>query len=314
MQATPGTTLVAIGNYDGVHRGHQAIIGAAVGRAVEVGLEPLVLTFHPHPHEVLGGRPPQVLTPVTRRVELLCRCDPQLRVVVEPFTPALAELSAESFVRDILVGRLGAREVLVGVNFRFGHARQGDLALLRRLGPALGFTADAEPLHGDAEGTFSSSRARRAILDGDVRRAACVLGRPHALTGLCVAGDGRGRTIGVPTANLDGVPELLPPDGVYACVVDRVDAGGARALAWGVLNLGVRPTVGAGRSIEVHLLDFAESLYGLTLRVHLVDRLREERRFPSLEALTTQIAADVAAARGLLAAHERDPAAAGAWH
>ena len=315
VEARPGTTLVAIGNYDGVHRGHQAVIAAAAERAVSRRLRPLVLTFDPHPHVVLGGQSHQPLTTVDRKVELLSRLHDQLAVIVEPFTVELASCAPERFVREILVDQLGAREVLVGENFRFGRERVGDLELLRKLGEKLGFQADAETLQGDEGGAFSSTRVRRAIADGDLVRAEAILGRPHALTGNVVAGDGRGRAMGVPTANLAGVRETLPPDGVYACLVDEVKASGiAFCLARGVANLGVRPTVNAGRSIEVHLLGHDEDLYGRRLRVHVVDRIRDERRFPSLVELSRQIAADLAEATRRLADRQPDPKASGAWH
>ncbi len=315
VQAAPGTTLVAIGNYDGVHRGHQALIAAAAERALVRGLRPLVLTFHPHPREVLGGQRHQVLTPIDRKVELLLRLHPRLGVVVERFTPALARLAPEIFVHEVLVRQLGARELLVGENFRFGKGRQGDLALLRALGESYGFRASVEPLQGDAVGPFSSTRVRAAIVEGDLGIAERLLGRPHALTGTVVAGDGRGRQIGVPTANLEGVRETFPVDGVYACLVDDVTApGAARKLGWGVANLGVRPTVNAGRSIEVHVLDWRQDLYERTLRIHLVHRIREERRFADLGELARRIGLDIDRARALLAGRTPDPAAGGAWH
>jgi riboflavin kinase/FMN adenylyltransferase len=315
VEAQPGTTLVAIGNYDGVHRGHQAVIAAAADRAVSRSLRPLVLTFDPHPHVVLGGQTHQPLTTVDRKVELLSRLHERLAVIVEPFTRELASCAPETFVREILVDQLGAREVLVGENFRFGRERVGDLALLRRLGAEFGFQADAETLQGDERGVFSSTRVRRAIADGDLVQAEAILGRPHAVSGTVVAGDGRGRAMGVPTANLAGVSETLPPDGVYACLVDEVRASGsAVCLARGVANLGVRPTVNAGRSIEVHLIDHDENLYGRRLRVHVVDRLRDERRFPNLAELARQITADLSEATQRLADRQPDPQASGAWH
>jgi len=312
--ARRGTSLVAIGNFDGVHRGHRAVIALAVERARALGLAPLVLTFHPHPHVVFGRGDPLVLTPLERKVELLRRLDPALRVVVEPFTTELAALSAERFVDEVLVSALGAGAVVVGPDFRFGRGRTGDFARLAALGAARGFVAIAPPTAGDAAGPFSSTRARQAIVAGDVVAAADVLGRPHGLTGRVARGDGRGRSLGTPTANLTDLPEVLPADGVYAGLVDQVTEDGAAVrLALGVMNLGVRPTMGAGRSVEVHLLDLDRDLVGARLRVHLVARLREERRFPSREDLAAQIARDVAAARALLGGYAPDPDAGGAW-
>jgi riboflavin kinase/FMN adenylyltransferase len=306
-------TLVAIGNFDGVHLGHRAVIEAALSEARGAELRPLVLTFDPHPAEVLGRgvRPP--LTRLERKVELIERLGPELRVVVEPFTLELSQLTPEQFARDFVVELLGAKVVIVGENFRFGHARSGDLATLAGLGEQLGFQARASSLSGDADGPYSSTRARAALSAGDLSAVECVLGRPHSLSGTVVEGARRGRTIGVPTANLGGVSEALPPFGVYAVLVDRVTKSGASALGTGVANIGLRPTVNGGFSVEVHVFDFAADLYGATLRVHLVARLRDERRFADLAELKAQIALDIGQSRNALADATPDPAARGAW-
>jgi riboflavin kinase/FMN adenylyltransferase len=305
---------VVIGNFDGVHRGHRAVIQTALELGRADGLRCLVLTFHPHPAEVLGrgGRP--VLTNIDRKVELLLRLGDSLEVVVEPFTLELSRLTPRTFARDVLVERLGAKTVIVGENFRFGHERAGDLKTLRALGQELGFDARAEPLVGDEEGLFSSTRAREALELGDLARVERCLGRPHSLFGRVIEGAARGRTLGFPTANLGGVIEALPPHGVYACLVDVVEGTGpGRALARGVMNLGVRPTLAAGFSAEVHLLDFSRDLYGQSLRVHLISKLRDEQRFSSLDALKAQITADVESARAALRHCQPAPDADGAW-
>jgi riboflavin kinase/FMN adenylyltransferase len=312
LQRVP--SLVAIGNFDGVHRGHAAVLAAARSEALQGGLRPRVLTFDPHPAQVLGRGVMPVLTTSGRKVSLLLRASPELEVIVEPFTLELSRSSPEDFARDVLAERLQARVVIVGENFRFGHDRRGDLALLRSLGRSLGFDAHALPMVSDSEGLFSSTRVRDALKRGDIDAAERCLGRPHSLSGRVVHGDGKGRSIGVPTANLDAVPEALPPYGVYACLVDQEESSGeGRALARGVLNIGVRPTREAGFSVEVHLLDFEGDLYGVGLRVHLVQRIRDEQRFSSLEALTRQIHGDVARARELLADRSIDPHGRGAW-
>jgi riboflavin kinase/FMN adenylyltransferase len=273
-----------------------------------------VLTFHPHPSEVLGRGGLPVLTPIERKVELLCRLGPELHVVVEPFTMELAGTSPRAFAEELLARDLGARVVVVGQNFRFGKNREGDLKMLEELGKSLGFEARAEPLAGDAEGTFSSSRIRACIAEGDLKTARRLLGRPHALAGTVVRGDGRGRKIGVPTANLDGVVEALPPYGVYACLVDRIDGpSSATRLSTGVANIGNRPTFGAGFSVEVHLHDFDADLYGARLRIHLVDRIRPEMKFAGVDELVTRIRADIETARRTTAHEAPDPAALGAW-
>lgn len=302
LRLPKGSTLVAIGNFDGVHVGHCAVLRGACEQARQRSLRPLVLTFHPHPSEVLGRGFPR-LTTLPRKVELLLSLDETLGVVVEPFDAALASLEPEQFVEHLLVERLGAAVVSVGQNFRFGRARRGDRDLLMELGQKYGFEARVEFLSSDADGVYSSTRARAAIERGDLAEATNVLGRPHMLSGEVIEGQRRGRLLGFPTANLDGVAEALPADGVYAVLVDvNVDAGRFRPLGPGVMNLGSRPTMGAGRSIEVHLLDQSLDLYGKRLRVHLVTRLREERRFPDIDALRAQIARDVETARQLLLA------------
>ncbi len=306
-------SLVAIGNFDGVHLGHRAVIQAALSEARDGGLRPLVLTFDPHPSEVLGRgvRPP--LTILERKVELIERLGSDLRVVVEPFTTELSQLTPAQFAREFVVGLLGARVVIVGENFRFGHGRAGDLETLVALGQEYGFAAHASSLSGDASGPYSSTRARAALSVGDLAAVERVLGRPHSISGTVVLGAQRGRTIGVPTANLAGVGEALPPYGVYAVLVDCVTDSGSSALATGVANIGLRPTVSGGFSVEVHLFDFAGDLYGSKLRVHLVEHLREERKFAGLDELKAQIAQDSAEARRLLLPLQADPAAHSAW-
>jgi riboflavin kinase / FMN adenylyltransferase len=312
LGAPPHSTLVVIGNFDGVHLGHRAVLDASLAEAAALGLRPVALTFDPHPSKVLGRGELPVLTTLPRKLELLARHHPPLTVVIEPFTQELARLSPEEFAEQLLAARLSARRVVVGKDFRFGRGRSGDLETLARLGERLGFEARPEELRGDANGAFSSTRIRAALAAGELELAERMLGRPHALSGRVVRGAGRGRTIGVPTANLAAVPEALPPYGVYACLVDELTAAGPRVLGTAAVNVGERPTVGAGFSVEAHLLDFSADLYERELRLHLVSRLREERRFDGIEALKAQITRDLAAARAALAA--RQPAAGAAWY
>lgn len=307
-------SLVAIGNFDGVHLGHRAVIGAALEEAQDRGLRPLVLTFDPHPSQVLGRgmRPP--LTVLERKVELIERLGSGLRVVVEPFTLELSRLSPEQFAREFVVDSLGAKVVIVGENFRFGHERAGDLETLVKLGERYGFAAHASSLSGDELGPYSSTRVRAALTAGDLTSVARVLGRPHSISGRVVLGDQRGRTIGVPTANLSEVGEALPPYGVYAVLVDRLTGTESPALATGVANIGLRPTVSGGFSVEVHLFDFEADLYGSQLRVHLLQHLRSERKFAGLAELKAQIALDSAQARAALLGVRPEPGARGAWY
>jgi riboflavin kinase/FMN adenylyltransferase len=305
------TCALVVGNFDGVHRGHQAVLHQVVAEAHAAGLTACVLTFAPHPAAVVGSGAPPVLTTMDRRAELMEMLGID-RVYVRRFDTAFAAWPAERFVRDLVAEGLRARVVVVGENFRFGAKRSGDLTLLRELGAEVGFEARVHPVASDARGPFSSTRAREAISAGDVDEARRVLGRPHELSGLVAHGDERGRLLGFPTANLDDVPEMLPRDGVYATLVDELDAAGQRRpLGGGVTNVGVRPTVaaagGAKRTIETFVLDFGGDLYGRRLRLHVVARLRDETKFGSLDALKAQIARDVADARTRL--QDREPSA-----
>jgi riboflavin kinase/FMN adenylyltransferase len=293
-------SVLVIGNFDGVHHGHQAVLHQAVDHARSLGIAANVLTFDPHPAGVVGGGAPQRLTTLERRAELVSDLGIE-RMYVRRFDPAFAAWQPDRFARDLVVGALRAKIVVVGENFRFGAKRAGDLTLLRNLGSALGFGVLVHAVASDARGRYSSTRAREAVVAGDLDEVRRVLGRPHSVSGVVAHGDERGRTIGIPTANLEGITELLPPHGVYAVAVDRHDdaRGTFLPLARGVTNIGVRPTV-AGRgklTVETYLLDFDDDLYDARLRVHFVARLRDEKRFGSLDELKAQIARDVADAR-----------------
>jgi riboflavin kinase / FMN adenylyltransferase len=294
---------LVVGNFDGVHRGHQAVLNQVVSDARALHLAPCVLTFDPHPAAVVGPAAPPLLTTLQRRAELVGALGVE-RAYVRRFDAAFAAWAPERFARELVADALRARMVVVGENFRFGARRSGDLALLRTLGEQLGFEVRVHPVARDAHGPFSSTRARDAIAAGQLEEAARVLGRPHELSGLVVHGDERGRLLGFPTANFDSAPEMLPPDGVFAVRVEVVDPqGDGRSIAMGLTNIGVRPTVSrdAKRTIETYLVDFAGDLYGQRLRLRLVARLRDERKFGSVDDLKAQIGRDVAAARDRLA-------------
>jgi len=310
--ASPTPTLCAIGNFDGVHRGHVDVLSHAAREALGSGLRPIALTFDPPPSAVLGRTPPAILTPLERKIELIEHAAAGMKVVVKTFDEALAAASPREFAERVLVGELAVRRVVVGQDFRFGQGRAGDLTTLIELGRELGFSAHPAEIVGDAGGPWSSTRARKAIARGDLPETAHVLGRPHAVTGTVVHGDHRGRTLGFPTANLGGVRELLPPFGVYAVLVDRLGSAHA-SLHRGVANIGVRPTMGAGPAVEVHLFDLEEDLYGAELRAHLVAFVRGEQKFPSLDALKAQISRDAERARELLAPHSRTPDRSRGW-
>jgi riboflavin kinase/FMN adenylyltransferase len=312
-------TLVAIGNFDGVHRGHCEVLRDAARLAREASLAATVLTFDPHPALVLGRQQHPVLTALERKKQLIERLDPSLHVHVEPFTPELAAFTPEQFVQRLLVDELNAERVIVGKNFRFGHRRSGGFEDLAALGERFGFVAGAQPLLCVADEVVSSSAIRQAVAAGDLTRAEQLLGRPHSLSGTVRAGQGRGRGLSAPTANLHDVPEVFPAFGVYACLVDEI-AGEATVaqttrLARGVINVGVRPTFGPSEpNAEVHLLDYQGDLYGRHLRVHLVERLRAEKQFQSPQDLIRQIASDVERARTRLASCAPQPDAGAAWY
>jgi riboflavin kinase/FMN adenylyltransferase len=291
-------SVVALGVFDGVHLAHRAILDTAVARARSVGATPVACTFDPHPAEVLQpDRAPQPITTLEERLDLIAETGIQVGVVV-PFTAALAAMEPETFVTDVLAGALGAREVVVGFNHRFGRGARGDARLLSEAGARVGLRAEIVPPL-DVEGMpVSSSTIRAALQRGDLPTATRLLGRPYFVMGRVVEGAGRGRTLGFPTANVEAKRPLLTPPGVYACRM-HVD-GGVRGA---VVNAGVRPTFGEQLfTIEAHLLDFEGDLYGRRVRLDFVARLREERKFSGIEALRAQIAADVDAARRALSA------------
>jgi riboflavin kinase/FMN adenylyltransferase len=294
QDARPALT---IGNFDGVHRGHQSLLARLTERARALGVPSCVYTFEPPPRRVLQpDRCPPRMTSLRQKIELLHKQGVDL-VVVEDFTIELASRPAEWFAREILGARLRPSALVVGYDFRFGRGRQGDADALAGWMPELSIEAVRPFLMPGEDRVVSSSAVREAVAQGDVTRAAALLGRPYAIEGVVIHGDARGRTIGFPTANLQTDAELLPAPGVYAVDVDVL--GGAQGLR-GVANLGVRPTFGKlGFTIEAHLLNFAGDLYGETLSMRLLKRLRGEERFAGVEALITQIHLDVAAARAV---------------
>jgi riboflavin kinase/FMN adenylyltransferase len=293
-------TALAIGNFDGVHRGHRHLLDRVQEAARAFGGESVALTFDPHPTRVLApDRASPLVVGLDRKLELL-RGTGVDATVVQRFDLSFSSQSPEEFAQQVVLG-LRAREVFVGEDFHFGRNREGNGATLAALGAQLGFRAHVVPPLEEAGVPVSSSRVRRALADGDLAHARALLGRDYDLDGLVIAGQRRGRTLGFPTANLATECEALPRDGVYAVRVSVLGADGPTDHP-AVMNLGSRPTFRAGRSLEAHLLDADVDLYGRTLRVTFAARLRDERRFDGVEALKEQIAADVRAARVALAA------------
>jgi riboflavin kinase / FMN adenylyltransferase len=292
--------VLTLGNFDGLHRGHQAILQRALAAAAAIDGQVVALTFHPHPMAVVAPqRAPASIQSLHDRLAMLRVLGVPV-VVLQRFTPVFAQLEPEAFVREFLGQRLELRHVVVGYDVNFGRNRSGSAETLRTLGAALGFQVDVVGAVQTDDGlVVSSSAIRRALAAGEVDVVARLLGRPHLLRGRVAVGDRRGRTLGFPTANLQLPPRLLiPADGVYA---GWVPLDGARLPA--VLNIGMRPTFGGlRRTIEVHCLDWSGDLYGQWLGIELVARLRGEQRFTGPAALVQQIAADVAQARAVLAA------------
>jgi riboflavin kinase/FMN adenylyltransferase len=296
----PQGSVVTVGSFDGLHRGHQAVLAEVIRRARASGRAAVLVTFEPHPSSVLepGGSPPR-LSIGPERLELMGESGLD-HVVVLRFDRALAAQGAEAFARTVLLERCRMRELVLGQDHGFGHGREGDRQSLPGLGERLGFGVTVVPPLPDREGEpISSTRIRGALAEGDLARVAEWLGRPYRLTARVSEGAGRGRSIGVPTVNLAGALEgkALPPDGVWAA---RVEWGGGTAGA--MLNQGPRPTVGdATRSLEAHLFDLSRDLYGRMVRIEWVARLRDIRKFPSLDALREQLQQDRERALAVLA-------------
>ncbi len=290
----PAPVVLAIGNFDGVHLGHAALLRRLAGIAAQSGLAPTVLSFEPHPREFFApASAPARLTTLREKLELLAESG-ATQAVICPFNAAFAALSAEEFIEQVLVRGCQIRHLIIGDDFRFGCGRTGDFALLKTAGQRYGFTVEAMgSVTVDGE-RVSSSAVRQALAAGDMERAARLLGRPYIIDGQVSHGDKIGRQLGFATANIRIRHNPLPMTGVFAVEVGGL---GERPLP-GVANLGIRPTVGGTRPLlEVHLFDFDRDIYGAHISVRFVHKLRDEQRFPNFDALKAQIAADAAAAR-----------------
>ena len=280
--------VLALGNFDGLHRGHRKILDRLQRVAGERRSSSVVMTFDPHPPRVVRpDKAPPLLMTKAQRLEALHRAGVQCVAVVR-FTKELSQWDADTFVRKVLVDWLRVSEVWVGANFLFGHDRTGTFSVLRGLGQSYGFRADKIDPVRYKDFVVSSTRIRRLVAEARMDEAAALLGRAYYLDGTIVEGKRRGRELGFPTANLDTQNELLPPNGVYATImtIDGVVHGG-------VTNIGMRPTFGETTpTIETHVLDYSGDLYGQTVRLAFVQRLRDERRFEDVDALRAQIDAD----------------------
>jgi riboflavin kinase / FMN adenylyltransferase len=304
-----GRCVVTIGVFDGVHRGHAEIIGKAVELASAQGVPSVLLTFVPHPSEVVrpGSHPP-VLTSLVRRAELVEQLGVDVFCAL-PFTLDFSQLSPAEFAHEALVARLHASAVIVGENFRFGHKAAGDVARLRQLGEAFGFTAEGIPLLHDDNGgpRLSATYVRSCVQAGDMEAAAHALGRPHRVDGVVERGDQRGRELGFPTANLrTDAWTAVPPDGVYAGRAVRLDEWGRTIagppLGVAAISVGTNPTFEVRqRRVEAYVLDFDGDLYGDALGIEFVQRLRGMEKFDSVPDLIAQMTDDVARTRLIVA-------------
>lgn len=299
----PGEISLTIGNFDGVHLGHRELLRRTVAHARDLGMQAVALTFTPHPI--------RYFTPKARFYEITTTGEKAARMeelgidvmVVESFTGEIGGMGPEEFARTVVHERMRARYVTVGYDFTFGRNRTGSPGLLQRIGKELGFEVDVVPplLRGGA--IVSSSRIRELLLSGRVREAEELLCRPYAVSGRVIPGAARGRKLGFPTANIAFVQELLPLPGVYV-----IDAGVGGVVRRGVANVGFNPTFGENSlGVEAHLLDFSGDLYGQEMAVYFRDRIRDERKFKTVEELVRQIGKDVRYARSARFASRREP-------
>ena len=289
-------SVLTIGNFDGVHYGHRALLSRLVDTAKLLGLPATVLTFEPHPREFFApDQAPARLSSLREKLTLLAACGIK-RVHVCPFTRRFASLSADDFVRHVLVDGLNVRHLLIGDDFRFGKGRAGDFDFLKQAGGKHGFAVEAMHTVDLAGERVSSSAVRDALAAGDIEHAGRLLGRPYVISGRVVHGKKIGRALGFPTANIQLKRKRLPLSGVFAVEI----AGLGDSLLRGAASLGVRPTLADGLrpTLEVHLLDFSADIYGAHVSVNFLHKLRSEEKYDSLEALTAQIRRDVDAVRG----------------
>lgn len=288
--------VVTIGNFDGVHNGHRSVIAKGLSLAKELSLEYAICTFEPHPSRIFRPQDPLLrLTTRKRKLQILEEIGVPL-VLAQKFDRAFAALSDEEFVRKVLVEALDAQLVIIGENFRYGKGRQGDLYRLKEMGIQYGFDVLGETLVDDGSNHISSSRIRKLIAKGELEHARDLLGRFHEVPGDVIRGKGVGTGLGFPTINLGNVEVLLPPNGIYAAICDLGNERKIKAAVY----IGERPTLGHGKSLEAHLLDFSEDLYHREVVVQFVSMLRSDIKFASVAALQKQMTLDITRVREIL--------------
>lgn len=288
LQTKHQHAIITIGNFDGVHRGHQLMVQDIVTQAKALNVPSLVMLFEPQPMEFFSENPPARITTLTEKCDVLSKLGLDA-VLCLPFDEDFAEKPAEAFVKDILVDKLKVKHVLIGDDFRFGHKRTGDFALLKTLGEQYGFTTVSLASIIENNARISSTQVREALKQGDFDRAQALLGRPYVMKGQVIKGDQRGRLLGFPTANIAPARKTLPMSGVFAVKVHGL-AGGPK---FGMANLGTRPTLDGKRTLlEINIYDFDQDIYGQTIEVEFCQKIRDEQRFDSVDALRTQITQD----------------------
>jgi riboflavin kinase/FMN adenylyltransferase len=295
--------VLTIGNFDGVHRGHLALFDKVKERAKAINGHSVVMTFDPHPVKVMKpGNGPPLITPIEQKLELISNAGIDV-ILCLSFTLEFASISAEDYVQDILVDKVGVKEIVVGYDYTFGRKRQGNVTLLREMGEKLGFRVHLmDPVHLD-DTVVSSTSIRELVQEGNLSDAKKFLGRDYQISGTVIKGKDRGgRLLGFPTANLASVDELIPKRGVYAVTVLVNDQ------TWnGVTNIGYNPTFGDDAlTVEAHLLDFSEDIVGKTIKIKFVKRLRDEKTFDDVKELSDQIARDIEQAREVLQNPKKD--------
>ena len=289
-------SIITLGNFDGLHLGHQELIRQIVLRAEETGSLSMVVTFRPHPLKILAPEKcPPLISIYEEKIRLIEELGIDVLVKI-PFTLDFSSMEPRDFVKDVLVDLLGAKEIFVGYNYRFGKNRKGDIRMLRELGKELDFLVREIEQVSLASEVISSTLIRRLLQKGEVEHAAKLLGREYALSGIVLKGDGRGRGLGFPTANIAPRHAIIPSNGVYAVKLFVRDK-----YYDGIVNIGMRPTFAANSlAIEVHIFDFDEDLYGEEVTLYFIRKIRKEKKFQNAEALITQIKEDIGTAREIL--------------
>ena len=291
--------VVTIGTFDGVHLGHKVILDQVVNYAKALGGESIVLTFEPHPRKLLFPKQPlKIITPLEQKLELITGAGIQ-HVIVVQFTKAFADLSADAYINDFLVSQIKAKHIIIGYDHRFGNDRKGDINLLKEYAGQCNYTIHEIPAQLIDNAAVSSTKIRNSLLAGSVAEANAMLGRPYSFIGNVVHGTQLGRTIGYPTANMKPIADeqLITSEGVYA-----IQAKWNKQILNGMLNIGYRPTVTNEMrlKIEAHLFNFSENIYNQTLEITFIKRLRDEEKFPSIDALKEQLGKDAENAKSIL--------------